>query len=165
VILDKRRTILLSPGKGGIRVFEPSLSKRPAPSGWFKKEVFEGGGRCKFLIRWTLFQWRGWDLYLHKWVSDDWSEHLHDHSRNMVSVGIWGSYTEHLEGSTKRWRSPWIRLFPAAHRHRVVLNTKRVWTLILAWPNSHYSAFFVNGKRVGPNTYLRSAWADQQKRC
>ncbi len=166
MMADKGGKVWFLPTKDGIRVFEPSPSKTPVKGAWFKKEIFDGGGRCRFLIRRTLAVWRGWDLYLHHWVNDDWSEHLHDHSRHMLSIGLCGSYTEWLDGGVaRRWRAPWVRFFRATHRHRVVLNSPSVWTLIVAWPNSRHSAFFVDGQRVTPNRYFRSAWAQQQKRC
>ena len=84
----------------------------------------------------------------------------------MWSIGLWGRYTEHvLNGKSITWRAPWIRWFPATHRHYVTLNTPTVWTLVLAGPIVRYSGFWVDGQRLGSIGYLQSPHADQQKRC
>ena len=142
------------------------LTHRRARWAWWTVELFDGNGHCTWLKRWTLFSWRGWELYLHHWLHDDWSQHHHDHSRAMLSIGLWGAYTEHVLGQpAQRWHAPWARGFPATHRHYITLDTKTVWTLVLAWPQSHHSGFYVDGVRVGVQAYLRSPEATQQKRC
>ena len=67
----------------------------------FKREEINGNGRCStYLYRW-LFQprrpralWRGFGIYLHKFVGDDWSRDLHDHPKRFVSIGLNGAYRE-----------------------------------------------------------------------
>lgn len=164
----KRRTLVLNPATGGVRVLEQS--KRPVTrTTWFDRvfrlEVFDGGGRCVFLKRWTLLSVCGWDVYLHHWINDDWTEHLHDHSRHMLSIGLWGGYAEMLSGGATWWSAPWVRFFRAEHRHRVIVAGKTCWTLIVAWPQSRGSFFYVGGERMNPTTYLRSPHAEAQKRC
>lgn len=60
----------------------------------FRREDINGGERCPtYLHRWTLFQprrprwlWRGFGIYLHKFVGDDWSRDLHDHPKRFIST-------------------------------------------------------------------------------
>lgn len=124
-----------------------------------KREEINGAGRCPtYLIRWTLFQprrprgfWRGFGIYVHKFVGDDWSLDLHDHPKRFISIGLKGSYrewtpasmttqdvyssangTEIASGpvkpfgfgeamSARVFQAPWLRSFPANHVHRIEL--------------------------------------------
>src|SRR5262245_32102981 len=92
-------------------------------------ERINGAGRCPtYLYRWELFNGFQGTLrvYLHKFVGDDWSTDLHDHPKRFWSIGLWGRYTEYrADGSTREWRAPWVRSFPAEHRHR--LTGQRPW--------------------------------------
>ena len=136
-------------------------------SRWWKPSIFDGDGRCVYLRRFQVAKYKEWRLYLHHWLHDDWSLHLHNHSRGMLSIGLWGSYTEELpHHQTARWRAPWIRYFPSTHQHRVILKTKTVWTLILAFPvTGKGSGFFVNGQYINSSLYMSSPLADQQPKC
>lgn len=68
----------------------------------FKLEEINGANRCPtYLYRWTLFQprwpkrlWRGFGVYIHKFVGDDWSRDLHDHPKRFISIGLKGRYIE-----------------------------------------------------------------------
>lgn len=121
--------------------------------------------RCRSLHRWQLAAGRLGKLYLHAWEGDDWSTDLHDHSARMLSIGLWGSYAEDTPRGTRIYRAPWVRTFPAMHRHRIRVRQGPVWTLIWLWPTTQRSAFYVDGRRIGATAYLRSAWADRHKAC
>lgn len=68
----------------------------------FRIEEINGGQRCPtYLYRWTIFQprwwkwlWRGFGIYVHKFVGDDWSRDLHDHPKRFISIGVKGRYFE-----------------------------------------------------------------------
>lgn len=68
----------------------------------FRYEAINGGERCPtYLHRWTIFQprwarwfWRGFGVYLHNFVADDWSRDLHDHPKRFISIGLRGRYRE-----------------------------------------------------------------------
>lgn len=125
----------------------------------FRREEINGANRCPtYLYRWTLFQprrprslWRGFGIYLHKFVGDDWSLDLHDHPKRFISIGLRGAYIEWTpcemttfdvytdsDGNelarsdprpfglgtalqAKAFRAPWLRSFPASHTHRITL--------------------------------------------
>jgi len=129
---------------------------------WFRLEEINGNYRCPtYLYRWTLFQpkwgrwfWRGFGIYIHQFVGDDWSLDLHDHPKRFISIGLWGSYIEwtpakittydiYLDAngdeivrseerlfaldaaSGRTFRAPWFRTFPAEHIHRITLCADR----------------------------------------
>lgn len=70
----------------------------------FKYEEINGAHRCPtYLHRWTLFQprwpkalWKGFGIYIHKFVGDDWSRDLHDHPKRFISIGLRGQYREEV---------------------------------------------------------------------
>jgi hypothetical protein len=114
----------------------------------FTIEEINGGNRCPtYLYRWTLFQprrpawlWRGFGIYLHKFVGDDWSLDLHDHPKRFISVGLKGYYLEKsidpttASGSRIRlYVAPWLRTFPAHHIHRLYGPTpdRPCWTFVI----------------------------------
>ena len=135
----------------------------------FKHEEINGNGRCPtYLHRWTLFQprmpkwfWRGFGIYLHKFVGDDWSLDLHDHPKRFWSIGLRGRYIEHrADGTTVTYRAPWIRSFPAEHRHRLTGPTPNdpCWTLVVVgapvrdWGFWHFERFIPWRHYVAPGS-------------
>lgn len=116
-------------------------------------EEINGGNRCPtYLYRWELLSVLGGRtrVYLHKFVGDDWALDLHDHPKRFWSIGIAGRYTEHrADGSTHKYRAPWIRSFPALHRHRLSGPTPAApcWTVVIVgapirdwgfWQDGHF---------------------------
>jgi hypothetical protein len=157
---------------------------------WFRREEINGGKRCPtYLIRWTLFQprwprglWRGFGIYLHKFVGDDWSLDVHDHPKRFVSVGLAGRYQEWTPSPWVRdvvgqhdvlvprvWAAPWVRTFPAEHRHRIALCEDRrpCWTLVVVlahvreWGFWHRGMFWPWRVYVAPDNPV----ADARKAC
>lgn len=100
----------------------------------------------KYMLRWVLFKRKdGRALYLHKLVGDDWSRDPHDHPRDFVSIGLWGSYIEHryryeepvlYYDEMRVWTAPWFRKFPAGSTfiHRLAAGHKPCWTLVYTGP-------------------------------
>lgn len=116
----------------------------------FRREDLSINSDGSYLIRYVLWKSKsGRALYLHKVVGDDWSRDPHDHPRDFVSIGLWGSYDEELftqkwnggnpkyfHTETRRFRAPWFRSFPAGGTfvHRLVSTGKPVWTLVYTGP-------------------------------
>jgi hypothetical protein len=97
-------------------------------SAWFRREEINGNGRCPtYLFRWTLFQprwawwpWKGFGIYLHKFVGDDWSRDLHDHPKRFISIGLKGSYIE-ITPSLAAWElDDEPRIYPCGCSHHKV---------------------------------------------
>lgn len=163
-----------------------------ALSALFRHETINGNGRCAtYLHRWTLFQprrprrlWRGFGIYLHKFVGDDWSRDLHDHPKRFISIGLRGRYVEttfrgdarqcpcdleHEHHVTREYRAPWFRTFPADHVHRLSGPTpdRPCWTLVIVlwhvreWGFWHFGRFIPWREYVEPGNSI----ADERKAC
>lgn len=154
----------------------------------FKLEEINGGHRCPtYLYRWTLFQpkrpkrlWRGFGIYIHRFVGDDWSRDLHDHPKRFISIGLKGSYIEwtpdpsspsmrYLDTRTI-YRAPWIRTFPATHIHRITLREDRrpCWTLVIVLRAVREWGFWHRGEFIPWRDYVKgsAAWiADKMRAC
>lgn len=156
----------------------------------FKVEQINGNGRCDtYLYRWTLFQprrpralWRGFGVYLHKFVGDDWSRDLHDHPKRFISIGLKGAYVEEtpapewyedddVDIPTQRriYRAPWVRTFPAHHIHRLSLMPDRrpCWTLVIVLWHVREWGFWHRGMFMHWRNYVApgNAIADERKAC
>jgi len=155
----------------------------------FTCEEINGHGRCPtYLYRWTLFQpkrpraiWRGFGIYLHKFVGDDWSHDLHDHPKRFISIGLRGGYCEvtpMLGVDADAWwmvshtvyLAPWIRTFPANHIHRIVLlhHRKPCWTLVIVLRTVRQWGFWHQGNWIHWKEYVNgsaSHVADKMKAC
>lgn len=165
---------------------EPLLSRL------FRVEQIDGNGRCAtYLYRWTLFQprwprslWRGFGIYLHKFVGDDWSRDLHDHPKRFISIGLRGAYQEetfrpgadqcqcdldHEHTVTQVYRAPWIRTFRASHIHRISLLSDRrpCWTLVIVLWHVREWGFWHRGIFVHWRNYVApgNPIADERKAC
>jgi hypothetical protein len=155
----------------------------------FVREDIDGNGRCPtYLHRWTVFQprrprwfWRGFGVYLHKFVGDDWSLDMHDHPKRFISIGLSGSYRE--ETPTADWfesdddvveridtvyHAPWIRTFPAHHIHRIALMGGRpCWTLVIVLRHVREWGFWHRGMFMHWRNYVQpgNRIADERKAC
>lgn len=147
----------------------------------FRLEEINGAERCPtYLYRWTLFQpkrprwfWRGFGIYLHKFVGDDWSLDLHDHPKRFISIGLKGSYLEYTPGLLsdipREYRAPWVRTFPATHVHRLTLNDDRrpCWTLVIVLRSVRDWGFWHAGDWIHWKAYVQGIGgiADRMKSC
>jgi hypothetical protein len=136
-----------------------------------KAEEINGRERCPtYLYRWTLIKRKKWSLYLHRFVGDDWSLDLHDHPKRFISMGLWGKYREERQtDSGIAWEvfsAPWLRTFPAEHRHRLsLIDGKSCWTLVLVLRAVRQWGFWHEGKFIQWREYVDSETADQMKAC
>lgn len=131
-------------------------------------EEINGHERCStYLYRWVLAIGRDWKAYLHRFVGDDWSRDLHDHPKRFISVGLWGSYLEETPAGQRRYRAPWVRTFPAEHRHRLTTPWGDCWTLVIVLKTQRVWGFWHQGRFIRWQDYVAdgSAEADQQKAC
>lgn len=92
----------------------------------------EIGGVCAY--RWHILHTPWFKVYVHKFVADD--LYFHDHPKRFITIGLWGEYIEIIPSLLKvdrpirRYKAPWLRSFPAEHKHRIVLvDGKPCWTL------------------------------------
>lgn len=156
----------------------------------FRHEEINGHGRCPtYLHRWTLFQprWgRGFGIYVHKFIGDDWSLDLHDHPKRFISIGLKGSYIEETPdrppyinrlgeriGSRlelRTYRAPWLRTFPASHVHRISGPTPAApcWTLVIVLTHTREWGFWHGTSWIPWRSYVRGDQAhiaDKMRAC
>lgn len=113
------------------------------------KRVLHGPDGSPYLIRWALHLPRGYAIYLHKMVREDFGRELHDHPWRFLTLILKGGYLEEYRKPGDPVRLPFsgrmatprvrvnvpgmIRLNPAHHMHRVFSLCGRgpCWTLVL----------------------------------
>lgn len=141
-------------------------------------EEINGAERCPtYLYRWTIWKGRnGRAAYIHRFVGDDWSRDLHDHPKQFTSIGLWGSYVEILPrqmitkdlalDTEEKYSAPWIRRFPATHIHRLKLNSRECWTLVIVGPAEREWGFWKDGQWIRWREYvIRGGAADGREAC
>lgn len=138
----------------------------------FRHEEIPGDGRVeRYMNRWTLWKGReGRSLYLHHFVGSDWSRDVHDHPKAFLSIGLLGRYAEVSPGRGPRvYRAPWVRRFPATHRHRIVLaDGETCWTLVYVGPTEREWGFwlvvhdYVSDRWIRWDEYVFSSRADRR---
>lgn len=128
-----------------------------------KEEI--NGERCPtYLYRWRLLRvWGDRTVYLHHFVGNDWSRDLHDHPKRFISIGLKGSYIEENESGERVYRAPWLRSFPASHRHR--LRSTNCWTLVITLRRVREWGFWSGGKWIQWKKYVGSSLATARKDC
>lgn len=89
-----------------------------------------------YMFRWYLIPRNHYlNLYLHKFLRDDDDRALHDHPWWFVSIIIHGRYSEIIPPGEEIKRHRFSIAFrPAIWRHRVILKTKTVWSIVLTGP-------------------------------
>lgn len=134
-----------------------------------RPEEINGRFRCPtYLYRWTLLSTRWWKVYLHRFTGADWSRDLHDHPKRFISVGLWGSYLEETPAGFREYRAPWIRTFPAHHRHRLSTPWGVCWTLVIVLKTVREWGFWHEGRFIHWHDYVdgpSAGLADRMKAC
>lgn len=147
---------------------------------WFgEAEEINGADRCTtYLFRWVIGEFSYFDLrtrrmgrartYLHHIVGNDWSRDLHDHPKRFISFGVFGSYLEETLKGKRRFRAPWLRTFPAEHKHRLTTPWGPCWTIVIVLETEREWGFWPDGRFVPWRSYVYGAdsdLADKAKDC
>ena len=128
-----------------------------APDRWFQfEDLTWPPGSAPYLHRWTLaVLGRGRRCYLHRYLGSDWARDLHDHPKVFWSIGLWGGYVEETPFGIRQWRAPWIRRFPAEHRHRLRVSRSRgCWTLVFTGAITREWGFWSRGRWIEWQRYV-----------
>lgn len=100
--------------------------------------VIDSGG-TPYLIRIYLAHWRGWRLYLHRFVTADGERWLHDHPFSgcalVLSGGYWEEVLPALGGATWSCRRRWLNWIPCRKFHRIASVRPGTWTLFMHGPH------------------------------
>jgi hypothetical protein len=101
------------------------------------------------LVRYILFRVPAFGFYLHKLCRSDYDRALHDHPWPFVSIVLRGGYTEVHDQTTdgsiaEVWHGRGSVLVRAAEwRHRFVLKSAPVWTLVIVGRRQRRWGFFL----------------------
>ena len=118
-----------------------------------------------YLIRWWVIpRNRFCNVYVHKFIGDDKSLHVHDHPWWFCSVLLKGSLAEteltddNCYVTTRIWKFL-PRFYPATFKHRILLmGDKPAWTIVVTGPRRRIWGFH---NRQGLVKYqLEEYWND-----
>lgn len=118
--------------------------------------VIPSGG-APYMIRVYLGHWRGWRLYLHRFVTSDGERWVHDHPFDGFAVVLTGGYIEEvlpaLGAEPRGYQRRWFNRIPRAKFHRVSSVLSDTWTLFLHGPHRKHWGFLepidLGGGRTG----------------
>lgn len=114
-----------------------------------------------YLTRYILFECSWFGIYLHHFIGSDHDRALHDHPWKFISIILWGAYDEvhgidcngYLVGydgdlltKKKHRRIGSFGYRAATWRHRVILTTPEVWSLMLVSGRKRKWGFYPKGK-------------------
>jgi hypothetical protein len=132
-------------------------------------EEINGARRCPtYLYRWIVLSTRWFKIYLHRFVGDDWSLDLHDHPKRFITIGLLGSYLETTPSGQRWYHAPWVRSFPATHRHRLQTPLGDCWTLCIVLKHEREWGFWNKGHWIRWDKYTTGSAkdiADRRKSC
>lgn len=107
-------------------------------------EEVNGNDRCEtYLYRWIVKRTKYGSVYIHHFVGDDWAIDLHDHPKDNLSFGIYGSYIDTSDRGSITYNAPFIRFFQAEYRHRI--SAKNCWTILIVGPPVRKWGFWKDG--------------------
>lgn len=118
------------------------------------KEIKSKSGVLHFR-RWQLFKTPWFVVNIHGIYHKDDDLHLHSHPWNFLSIVLWGSYVEELQGGKMNLRTflnTAYRKAEAFHKIRL-LCTKSVYTLNFMSTKTREWGYDVEGKFVGHQEY------------
>ena len=115
-----------------------------------------------YLERWIL--WFGWSLRLHRFLDSDRDRAPHDHPWWFVTLPF-HAYGEHyMDGETACFRrvKPWRLHFRSSRfRHRVEIQRRPSWTLVLTGLKSKEWGFWEEGE-AGKEFVHNEEWLNSQ---
>lgn len=131
---------------------------------WLLAQEEINGERCPtYMFRWRLLRFRGRTIYLHHFIGNDWTKDLHDHPKRFITIGLKGSYTEETPEGERQYIAPWLRTFPATHRHR--LRATNCWTVAITLRPWREWGFWHGEHWIQWEKYVDSTLATLRKDC
>lgn len=117
-----------------------------------RKEAL-GRPECPYLYRWT-FLFFNYSVRLHHWLKSDDRRFYHDHSCNLISIILRGSYWNCTSCGNYFARAFRPRYMNALERHYLDIPKAGAWTLLLCGRPYHKWGFYVNGHKWRPLRYF-----------
>lgn len=103
-----------------------------------------------YLLRVYVCHWRGWRVYLHRFVSADGDRYLHDHPFHGLALVLSGGYTEERmrvldlpEPVVRLRRVRGLNWLPARTFHRIARVLPGTWTLFINTPHRKRWGFLI----------------------
>lgn len=95
-----------------------------------------GNSDNPYLIRWYIIPRNRWfNIYLHKFLKDDYDEALHDHPWYSLSFLLKGQYREITRNGVRIFKAGSVIYREAEYAHRIeLIDNKTCWTLFLTGP-------------------------------
>lgn len=84
-----------------------------------------------YLTRYTLFGCKYFTIKVHHIMKSDY-DCLHDHPWTFISLLLKGSYIEHTEKGSKKYKAGNLLYRPAPYKHRLEID-KPVWSLVITF--------------------------------
>ena len=102
-------------------------------------------GVAPYMIRVYLGHWRGWRLYLHRFVTSDGERWVHDHPFAGLAVVLSGGYAEEvlpaLGAEPRAFLRRWFNWITARKLHRISSVLPNTWTLFIHGPHRNKWGF------------------------
>lgn len=143
----------------------------------------EGGGAWEVVadddgqmvrVRWSVPDSEGRHLYVRHYPGGGWGETAAERQaaewnregRPWIASSAAAEFQPFAPPKVRRYRAPWVRTFPAKHRHRLRLEEfPDCWTLVIVLKVVRQWGFWSKGRFVPWREYVRSEDADQRKAC
>lgn len=106
-----------------------------------------------YLIRWTLLFYN-FSIRLHHWIKSDDNRFFHDHSCDLISIVVKGSYENITPDGKFLVKAPSIWKAKAKQRHWLKIPKEGAWTILLCGRPYHKWGFYVNGHKWRPLRYF-----------
>ena len=120
--------------------------------------VILSGGQ-PYLVRVYLGHWRGWRLYVHRFLVPDGERWLHDHPFDGLAVVLCGGYIEEvlpaLGAEPRGFRRRWFNWIPQRKLHRISSVQPGTWTLFVHGPHRKLWGFL---EPIETEDGLAAAW-------
>ena len=106
-----------------------------------------------YLYRWTIIFF-GFSIRLHHWIKSDDNRFFHDHSCDLISSVVKGSYTNITPDGEFPVKAPSIWKAKARQKHWLKIPKEGAWTILLCGRPYHKWGFYVNGHKWRPLRYF-----------
>lgn len=110
---------------------------------------------CPYLERYVIdLKW--FSIRLHIWHASDDQRCFHDHPWWFITVPLKGRYKDINDRDEHVVKFPSIHFRKAHHKHKVLLLSKKCYTLLLTGAKSREFGFWIDGKFVKRNKYFNT---------
>ena len=121
-----------------------------------------GYAHSPYLYRWTLIIFN-YSIRLHHWIRSDDRRYFHDHSCDLMSIVIKGSYINVTPDGSFPVKAISVWKAKAKQQHYLDIPKEGAWTILLCGRPYHKWGFYVNGHKWRPLRYFHKFGIIQTK--